>query len=224
MGGRFGLQRLARRRRRRAASGRRGSSSESSRPRIRWQSVTVGSVPPSPKHAGPGDAPASCGPTLTAPSSSIQAIEPPPAPIETMSIIGADHGSSADLGLRRLEDRAALDQRDVVRRAADVRADDVLVAELARRARGSRSRRRPGRTRACGSAAPPRARAEMTPPFDCMSASGRWKPASCSRSSELAEVAGPERLDVCVQDGRRRALELAPLRRHLVRRGDRERG
>ena len=41
---------------------------------------------------------------------------------------------------------------------------------------------------------------------------------------ELAEVLAHERLDVCVQDGRRGALELAPLRRHLVRRGDRERG
>src|SRR4051795_3615351 len=37
---------------------------------------------------GPGSAPADCGPTLSAPSGESHAIEPPPAPTVTTSIIG----------------------------------------------------------------------------------------------------------------------------------------
>ena len=44
-------------------------------------SVTVGSAPPLPYAAGPGSAPADCGPTRNAlVSSGTCAIEPPPAP------------------------------------------------------------------------------------------------------------------------------------------------
>ena len=43
--------------------------------------MTVGSVPPFPYAAGPGSAPADCGPTRSAfVSSGTWAIEPPPAP------------------------------------------------------------------------------------------------------------------------------------------------
>src|SRR5215217_9655359 len=41
---------------------------------------------------GPGSAPADCGPTLSVPSGESQAIEPPPAPTVTTSIIGIFDG------------------------------------------------------------------------------------------------------------------------------------
>src|SRR5918994_5289645 len=43
---------------------------------------------------GPGSAPADCGPTLRVPSGESQAIEPPPAPTVTTSIIGILDGYS----------------------------------------------------------------------------------------------------------------------------------
>src|SRR2546426_12472427 len=55
-------------------------------------SVTVGSVPPRPYEAGPGSAPALTGPTCSAPLGSNLAMEPPPAPISTMSTTGTFTG------------------------------------------------------------------------------------------------------------------------------------
>jgi hypothetical protein len=58
------------------------------RPSSRLASVTVGCVPPRPYDAGPGSAPALSGPTFIRPSVSTDAIEPPPAPISTISTTG----------------------------------------------------------------------------------------------------------------------------------------
>ena len=66
--------------------------SGSIRPSTRCASVIVGSSPPSPYAAGPGTAPALRGPTLKAPAASTCAIEPPPAPIVSMSNIGTSSG------------------------------------------------------------------------------------------------------------------------------------
>jgi hypothetical protein len=58
-------------------------------PRTTFASVTVGSVPPLPYAAGPGSAPADCGPTRSARvSSGTCAIEPPPAPTVCTSTDG----------------------------------------------------------------------------------------------------------------------------------------
>src|ERR687898_3104093 len=46
---------------------------------------------------GPGSAPADCGPTLSVPSGDSHAIEPPPAPTVTTSIIGILLGYSPTL-------------------------------------------------------------------------------------------------------------------------------
>ena len=64
-----------------------------SRPSTASASVTVGSVPPRPYAAGPGSEPALAGPTVIRPSASTLAIEPPPAPISTISITGRRSGS-----------------------------------------------------------------------------------------------------------------------------------
>ena len=64
------------------------------RPSTTLASVTVGSVPPRPYAAGPGAAPALRGPTWRLPSTSSQAIEPPPAPTECMSIWGTFTGNA----------------------------------------------------------------------------------------------------------------------------------
>ncbi len=53
-------------------------------PSTRAASVNVGAVPPLPYEAGPGAAPALCGPTCSASASSSQAMEPPPAPMVWM--------------------------------------------------------------------------------------------------------------------------------------------
>ena len=93
--------------------------------------MTVGSVPPSPKHAGPGDAPADSRPH----ADGAELVDPRDRAAAGSDRDDVDHGTDdgppADLGLGRLENAAAVDQGDVVGRAADVRADDVLVAELA---------------------------------------------------------------------------------------------
>ena len=68
-----------------------GASLPSS-PSTTLASVTVGSVPPCPYAAGPGRAPAECGPTRSAPPASRQAIEPPPAPTVWRSSIGSATG------------------------------------------------------------------------------------------------------------------------------------
>ena len=66
--------------------------SRSSQPSTTSASVTVGRVPPAPYAAGPGSAPALCGPTFSAPPGSTQAIEPPPALTSARSITGTRIG------------------------------------------------------------------------------------------------------------------------------------
>ena len=61
-------------------------------PCITSASVTVGSVPPLAKAAGPGSEPALSGPTCKRPSRSTCAVEPPPAPISIISITGMRTG------------------------------------------------------------------------------------------------------------------------------------
>src|SRR4051794_1359238 len=58
------------------------------RPSTGGASVPVGSTPPRAYEIGPGSAPAERGPTRSVPSGDTQAIEPPPAPTVTTSIIG----------------------------------------------------------------------------------------------------------------------------------------
>ena len=61
------------------------------RPSTACASVTVGASP-RPYAAGPGSAPALCGPTRSAPPASNQAIEPPPAPTVCKSTAGVRIG------------------------------------------------------------------------------------------------------------------------------------
>ena len=56
-------------------------------------SVRVGSVPPRPKAAGPGTAPALAGPTVTVPEPSVEAMDEPPRPTETIPGTGNDTGT-----------------------------------------------------------------------------------------------------------------------------------
>ena len=77
-------------------------------------SVTVGSLRRRCRSTpGPGSAPALRGPTRNAPPSSTYAMEPPPAPIVWMSIIGTSSGIAGDPGVAggRLDDAALRDDR-----------------------------------------------------------------------------------------------------------------
>ena len=62
------------------------------RPSSRFASVIVGSSPPRPYAMGPGIAPALSGPTWRMPAVLTRAIDPPPAPMVWMSIIGTRTG------------------------------------------------------------------------------------------------------------------------------------
>src|ERR1700733_5349121 len=59
---------------------------EPSRPSTTLASVLVACRLPLPYQAGPGLAPADCGPLRSEPASSVQASEPPPAPMVRTSI------------------------------------------------------------------------------------------------------------------------------------------
>ena len=102
-------------------------------PRTTFASVTVGSSPPLPYAAGPGSAPADCGPTRSAFVSSGHVRDRAAAGADGVHVHRrhldpevADRGLAAD---RRL---AVLAQGDVGRRAAHVEGEDVVEAGLAR--------------------------------------------------------------------------------------------
>ena len=151
----------ARRRRRRAPCGRRAACA-GRWPSTTWASVTVGSLAAAAVGGGPGSAPALCGPTVSVPSATL-AIEPPPAPMVTMSTIGSGSGHSPTWPCWVSAIAAVLDQADVGAGAADIDGDDVLDAarrgDVARadhaggRARQRRQRRRAADGGAAGDAA-----------------------------------------------------------------------
>src|SRR5881628_2432033 len=98
------------------------------RPSTTFASVTVGSVPPRPYDAGPGSAPALCGPTFRKPARSIHAMLPPPLPIDN--------------------------EPDVEARPADVGREHVRVTEhLPEVSRADHAARRTGRQEVRGALA-----------------------------------------------------------------------
>ena len=130
-----------------------------------------------------------------------------------------DDGTAADLRVGPLEDVPVLDERDVVARAADVGADHVRVAELpGQRTRTDHSAGRARLERPDRKLRSPR-RVDDTAVR--LHERERTRVASAAQAlAELAEVRRERRLDVAVQHRRRRSFELAPLGRHLRRRGD----
>ena len=143
--------------------------SGSKRPRSKFASVTVGTEPPKPKHAGPGREPALRGPTESAPRSFTHAMLPPPAPIDVMSTVGAMTGRRPTSVREALDQAAGADQADVEARASDVRADHIFELEQPASvcaaddaSRRARLERPDGQRRATPDA--------ITPPFDCMTA------------------------------------------------------
>ena len=61
--------------------------------------MIVGSSPPRPYAMGPGIAPALSGPTVRMPAAFTRAIDPPPAPMVWMSIIGTRTGRPYPISL-----------------------------------------------------------------------------------------------------------------------------
>ena len=102
-------------------------------PRTTFASVTVGSVPPRPYEAGPGSAPADCGPTRSAfVSSGTWAIEPPPAPTVCTLTEGTLIRKWPIEVSRPIVGSPSLAERDIGRGAAHVEGEDVLEAGFAR--------------------------------------------------------------------------------------------
>ncbi len=162
--------------------------SGSRRPRTRWQSVTVGSSPPKPKHAGPGRAPALLGPTRRAPSSSIQATDPPPAPIEVTSMVGARTGRPA----------ISVSVRSWTRPFSMIATSNVVPPTSVQIASRCPSRRASDATPTTPPAGPDEsvrtgrstARSRViTPPFDCITPIGASIPVSVSRRRSASREA-----------------------------------
>ena len=129
--------------RRRRAVNRPASGAGPRIPATTCASVSVASVPPRPYAAGPGSAPALCGPTRSRPARSTSAMLPPPAPAVTMSTDGTRIGWSCDRLRRRGRRDAALHEADVEGGAAHVEGDHTVDAVTS----GERDRPRDARRR-----------------------------------------------------------------------------
>ena len=147
------------------------------------------------------------------------AIEPPPAPIVTMSTIGSGSGHSPTWPCCVSADAAVLDQADVGAGAADIDGDDVLDAarrgDVARADHaGRRARQRGQRRRAADAWRRPRRRR--------WTASAAAARSTCSSTQPLLEprdIGRDARHDHGVEDRRQRALVLAHHRQHVGRGG-----
>ena len=161
----------------------------------------------------PATEPALSGPTCSSPAASTRAIEPPPAPIVVISIIGV-RTTSAEIerALRRQRRLAAGDQRDVERGAADIAGDDVGKSRLGRRYAPRRSRPPPGRTARCARAGAAPSRRSSRRRWTARSGTRRRTRRARSRASSAREIGADDRLQHRVQRGRAGALELADLR------------
>ena len=169
-------------------------------------------------------APALCGPTLSSPSLSNQAIEPPPAPTVWMSTIGRRIGKSATWRSKPDRGAAAPDQRDVGAGPAHVEGDHVRRARRGAAtstapiapAAGPESAVRIGRSAGARERHQPAARlvdADLGP----------GQPLR-QRRLEPRQIARHHRLQIGVQRGGREALVLAELRLHLGRQRQMEPG
>ena len=149
------------------------------RPSTTLASVTVGSVPPCPYAAGPGRAPAECGPTRRAPPESIHAMLPPPADTVATSSIGRCRGWPA---ISVLLVRAGVPSRT---RATSHEVPPMSKVRASRASCSAASRAAPitppaGPLRTVHAACSAESAIGSTPPLDCMIA-GAGRPASDAR-------------------------------------------
>ena len=140
---------------------------------------------------GPGSEPGESGPTLSRPTSSMAAIDPPPAPISIMSMTGALMGRP-EARLKRWTrpassiggdlDAAVLDQAGLRGRAAHVERDHVLLAgERAEQGGGEAAAGGPDSSRRIGNARA--VSGDTRPPAECISRRAPRKPRAESSSS-----------------------------------------
>ena len=113
----------------RCRPGRASARSRPAPPGRRWRSVRFRRGR---SRRGRERAPAECGPTRKMPPSSTKAIEPPPAPMVSMSTIGHHGLVVADLGVQQVAhpQLAAGGDADVGGGAADIQGDDIVEAGL----------------------------------------------------------------------------------------------
>ena len=125
------------------------------------------------------------------PPLSIQAIEPPPAPIVRMSIIGiwigTPHSISKAVVKRSLP---PIMVEHVGRGAAHVERHEMVDAGELGHVAAARSRRRSGRSTRCGSGALAAASSVISPPFDLMTTAGAVKPRLVEPPAHRAAAAG----------------------------------
>ena len=132
-------------------------------------------------------APADCGPTRSMPRASTQPIEPPPAPIDSMSTIASDVSSPATSRAGPPGHPPTGGDGHVERRAAHVAADHVgtpaaaaTAIDAATPAAGPDAASRMGACRA--------SRAVMVPPPECTSRTGTDRPSRASVTVELVDA------------------------------------
>ena len=153
------------------------------------------------------------------PRASIHPIEPPPAPMDSTSIERQRGPHPHELAAAPARGLTALDDGHVEARAAHVAGDEVGDVELPRRPTRRRTRRPRVPTRRARSACRRASSTEIEPPAECTSRSGTRRPVLGELGGERVDP-GERTLRVRVEQGERRALELADRR---VQRGTRDR-
>ena len=143
-----------RRRRGRAARGRRGNCRGRDSRARGWRRSRSPRRRPGRSRRARARRRRSAGPTCSTPPASTRAIEPPPAPMLTMSSACSADPLAGEPAVGGDWARPPADQRDVGAGAAHVEQDQVGLADQARARGGCRRRRRPGpeSTRAGGEA------------------------------------------------------------------------
>ena len=149
------------------------------------------------------------------PPLSIQAIEPPPAPIVRMSIIGIWIGTPHSISKCGGETFLAVDDRRYVGRGAAHVERHECRRRAAGRYAGWRSRRRSGPTRVISIGASAAASSVISPPFDLMTTACCGHPARPRTAGAYRAAGTDDWLDVGVGDRGRCALIFLPLRQHF---------
>ena len=184
-------------------------------------SVTVGAVPPRRTRRGPARHPRSSAPRAARLPASTYAIEPPPAPIVWMSIIGTITDSPRSRSRGRAPRRAPIgDDPDVGARPSNVERRQVTWPPFSLMLQSPPITPPTGPERSSVTGRAIAWSAVAVPPFDCMRCRPPPTSASPSRAVELGDVVphagGRER----VHSRRREPLELAELRDDIARGAD----
>ena len=179
------VHRPPRRRQHSAPSRRPGNSPGPAGPAPRWRRSLSARSRRGHRQPARASRPADRGPTLNAPPLSRWAIDPPPAPIVWMSIIGTISGKPGDPGIARgrLGEPALDHDPDIGRGPAHIERDQRPSAPTARQSTPRPKRPLPGPLSSVTTGFSETIAAVATPPFDAMTCRSARSPAPASSPS-----------------------------------------